>query len=457
VAEQLDPRKIWQEALAKGLADPGLVVATADFLFEQGYYEHAVEFLKANLRQGIIVQPWVYEALAIAMEQNGEAVEEILRVRLSAMSLDPKNAQSYIRAAQAANDAGNYERALAFCKQAAQLDPTLAAPYADALVYADKVKDTTSMAWAVGKLTSQEWASDTTSLQLKARKNLDNLVAALQKENRGDEAAKLRASLASLKVRDLVIKFNWEGGVSGVADLEMEVKEPTGAVCSSQIRQSTGGGVLTGLNLTTMSETNRELPKATYTAAEAFSGEYEVKVTRLWGQPAGGKFRLEVVHHQGTPHEKHQIFNETIDQTRTIKFVLATGRRKEVAQVTQPTAQASQVKNDQVKTQNVLSKLRELADPVHTAGMPRGVSAAVNKGKGMSGVIPALAKENKSKEVMIYQDGINSVGGGMTVTTQARVTADGQYMRLTVNPVFQAGTLTSGEPRIDLPLIPGGR
>jgi tetratricopeptide (TPR) repeat protein len=380
------------------------------------------------------------------MEQNGDAVDDIQRVRLSALSLDPHSAQSFLTAAKAASNAGNDERALAFCRQAAQLDPNLAAPYADALVYAERSKDTKAMAWAVSKLSSQDWATDNATLQLKASKNLGNLLQKLQAENRGDEAAKLKSALASSKVRDVVIHLSWEAGVSGAADLEMEVHEPSSTVCSSQVRQSPGGGTLTGLNL-------NSLRKASYTAPEAFSGEYEVKVTRLWGQPAGGKFRLEVIHHQGTPQEKHQIFNETISQVSTVKFVLANGRRQEVAQVRAVAQQ--QVKDEQLKNQNVLAKLRELADPVAT-GLPRGITSGVSKSKGLQGVIPALAKEGKKQEQTVYQDGITSIGGGMTVTTQARLSLDGQYLRLSMQPNFQSGSASTGSPRLEMPLIPGG-
>src|SRR5437870_5050011 len=83
----LDPRVIWQEALAKAPAEPGLVIATADFLFECGHYEHAAEFLKANLRQGIVVRSWVYDALAVCLEMCKGDPEEIRRARLSAVAL----------------------------------------------------------------------------------------------------------------------------------------------------------------------------------------------------------------------------------------------------------------------------------------------------------------------------------------------------------------------------------
>ncbi len=69
--KDFDPAKVWNDALAKGGVDPGLIIATSDFLFEAGQFAHAAEFLKANLRHGVIVRPWVYEALAVALEASG--------------------------------------------------------------------------------------------------------------------------------------------------------------------------------------------------------------------------------------------------------------------------------------------------------------------------------------------------------------------------------------------------
>ena len=57
---------MWQEALAKGVADPGLIIACADYMVMAGQFEHAAEFLKANLRQGVVVAPWVFESLSVA-------------------------------------------------------------------------------------------------------------------------------------------------------------------------------------------------------------------------------------------------------------------------------------------------------------------------------------------------------------------------------------------------------
>src|SRR5208282_4835949 len=117
----LDPTKVWNESFARGGVDAGLVIATADFLFESGEFKHAAELLKANLRQGVVVRPWVFEALAIALEASGGDPEEIRRARLSGIALDPNDAQGFMSAARAQADRGQFDRALAFCKQAALL------------------------------------------------------------------------------------------------------------------------------------------------------------------------------------------------------------------------------------------------------------------------------------------------------------------------------------------------
>jgi hypothetical protein len=88
---ELDPTTVWNEALSKGGVDAGMVIAIADYLFEAGKFLHAAEFLKANLRAGIVVRPWVYEALAVALEASGADPEEISRARDSAALLNDRS------------------------------------------------------------------------------------------------------------------------------------------------------------------------------------------------------------------------------------------------------------------------------------------------------------------------------------------------------------------------------
>src|SRR5262249_55560756 len=106
-----------------------------------------------------------------------------------------------------------------------------------------------------------------------------------------DAVAKLLAAVTKQRQRDLVIRLSWDGDT----DLDLKVKEPNGSVCSCLNRQTIGGGTLVGDTLAAKSEV--------YYAAQAFTGEYEVTVDRVWGQPVGGKCKLEVIQHQGTPQQ----------------------------------------------------------------------------------------------------------------------------------------------------------
>jgi tetratricopeptide (TPR) repeat protein len=447
---KLDATKIWQDALTKGIENPGLIVAAADLLFQEEKYDHAVELLKATLRQGIIVEQWVYEALAVALEFEGANQEEIRRASLSAISLNPKDAKGYVKAAQAFGEHQLYDKALAFCQQAAALEPGLPTAYADALVYAEKAKDAKAMQWAAGKVLSQDWTGDYQFLHAKAKKEVNSLVEALQKAKRGDEAKKLQTSLQMLQERDLTIILSWQPGPSGNADLELEIQEPTGCICSSQHRQSPGGGAMTGLNLDTPN-------KGTYTACQAFSGDYLITVKRLWGQPAGGKFRLEIIYHEGTAKKRHRIETLVLDQTETLKITLENGRRTELAQVTPTLANLRpQPKDEEVKGNNILTKLRDMSDSVHSQ-LPRGIKVGSAKTKSSAPIVPTLPTAKKQQEQMLYQDGASSsASGGVFVTTQAHLSADGQFVRVSVNPVFQSSAIAKGRPQLDMPLIPGG-
>jgi hypothetical protein len=124
------PTRSGTNAIAKGGVTPGLSPSPRPtFLFESGQFKHAAEFLKANLRHGVVVRPWVFEALAVALEAAARRPREIRRARLSGIALDPTDAQGFMSAARAMADRGQHDRALAFCRQAALLEPNDYHPY----------------------------------------------------------------------------------------------------------------------------------------------------------------------------------------------------------------------------------------------------------------------------------------------------------------------------------------
>src|SRR5207244_11355543 len=118
-----DAKKIWQDALARGVEEPGLIIATADFLVEHEKFDHAAEFLKANLRHGLVVRPWVYDALSLALKLRKGSIEDIERSELSFLDMEPQDVNGYLRASRVMGENKQWDRALAFCRQAARLEP----------------------------------------------------------------------------------------------------------------------------------------------------------------------------------------------------------------------------------------------------------------------------------------------------------------------------------------------
>jgi len=445
VAADADPTKVWQTALAKENIQPGMVIATADFLFEAGRFDHAAEFLKANLRQGVVVRPWVYEALAVALEASNGKPEEIRRARLSAIALDPNDVQGFLEAARTMGQYKQWDRALAFCRQASSLEPNMSQPYADALNFAELGKDTQAMEWAVGKLLSQDWPVDNHTLHLKAQSRVESLAKLLAKENRQAEAERLKNTLATLRERDLTIHLSFESGSDG-ANLDLVVKEPGGNICSLEQRQTPGGGILIG---NTLSEMNH----AAYVAAQAFSGEYEITVHRNWGQPLGNRARLEVIQHLGTNRETRRLVTLNLEQRQIVKVTLSEGRRTSLAVVPPPASRRAAAAEEISSGGNVYQKLRELVDPDYSAArVMRG--GTYSPGASLPNVRDR-GTTRKQAEHNVFQTGIQTQqgGNGVNLAAQARLSADENYLRLSVNPVFQ--TANGQGPAVNLPLIPG--
>jgi tetratricopeptide (TPR) repeat protein len=446
--EKLDPTKVWNEAFAKGGVTPGHVVATADFLYESGEFKHAAEFLKANLRHGVVVRPWVYEALAVALHESGADPEEVRRARLSGIALDPNDAQGFLSAARASADRGQHQQALAFCKQAAQLEPNDYHPYEIALAYAESAKDAKSMEWAVGKLVSQDWPVDNITIQAAAKKRLGSLAVTLKADNRDGEAKSLEAALQRLNQRDLIVQLVWDN-VGGPAELEMKVKEPSGSICSLEQKQSTGGGILIAYNMM------EKDPSSQYVVAHGFSGDYEITVSRVYGQVLNNRARLIITQNAGTDKQTRRIEIIRLDANAPATINLKDGRRTELASV----SPAAEVRRETVKGEaqrNVFNDLRTVASANFLgASGPRG--GAGTPGAWSPSALAAKDSKNKQQaSTTLAQNTVNAPGGAVQMTAQMRLSSDQNRLDMVIRPFFDAVSARENRPPVTLPGIPGG-
>jgi len=436
-----NPKQIWQEALEKGVNDPHLIVGVADILTRAGKYDHAAEFLKANLRQGIVVRPWVYEALALALELGKGSLSDIERARVSSVDLEPQDAEGYLRASRAMAEHKLFDRAVAFCRQAAILEPGIADPYKDALVYAKESKDLSSMEWAARNLLRRDWPTENQKVHVDAQQQLKDLLAGLKKDNRHSEAERMVNNVLKSDQRDLVIKLLWQGE----ADLDLEVKEPIGTLCSYLQRQSPGGGVLLGDRI-------GDAPQESYVAAKAFSGDYQITVRRVWGRPLGGKAVLEVIQHQGTPEETHHRETLVFDRIHMTTVSLADGQRL-TAEAVPATAPSTPVKQKLASRDQVLNDLRALADGDHTR-----INASMREttASGSTQIAKPFESEARRDGAVMYQTKMAPVAQtGVDVIAQVSMDAGGSNMRVKLSPVFQGVQAQTAKAGMNNPILPG--
>jgi tetratricopeptide (TPR) repeat protein len=452
-----DPRKVWQEALAKGTGDPGLIIAMADHMVQMRQYDHAAfehtaELLKANLRQGIVVRPWVYEALALALRETGAAPEEVERAELSVADLQPLDSRGFLKASESLARNGNTDAALAFCRQAAKLEPDVPYAYENALRYAGKVKVSEAAGvteWAAGNLLRRDWPNDNQKYHQLAADKVRTLAKALDPVN-PEAAARLRDALAKHGERDLVIRLTW----AGAADLDLKVYEPTGSVCSWMNRQTVGGGTLIGGTVPRADVKGQVNPEnsQTYVAAQAFPGDYRIAVDLAWGRPLGNKVKLEILEHQGTPQETVHVQTINLAEGRSTLVQLADGRRTQAASVPPPAVRKRPESPAEVAvtTDSVLNQLRALTDTDDVGGGIRG-----NVG-GFGTPVATAGKSARSRdEEVTYQTRVApSVINSADMTVQATVSADRRYVRLSMSAMFNTVTRTQLQPVVN-PFLTG--
>jgi hypothetical protein len=448
--QELDPKTVWQEALVKGMQDPGMIIATTEYLaMNKGRLDHTSEFLKANLRQGVVVQPWVYKSLAIALRESGGSAEEIERAEVSAADREPLDANGYLQAARALAEDKHLEQALGFCRQAAVLTPGLPFAYADATRYAEQARDVKAMQWAAGNLLKQDWPVRNQEMQTLATQKLESLARLLEKEGRQADAQALVKAVEAQRRRDLVIRLAWQGE----ADLDLKVEEPTGSFCSIMQKQTVNGGTLIGDSLASMTS-------ETYVAAQAFSGEYRITVDRIWGRPLGNKAQLRIIRHQGTPEESEELVTVTIDSATSKPVIvnLSSGRRTSAAYVPPPESlnPPEDVTAPSSGTDAVLNKLRVLADPEVTGVEQTGMRGGAGSPLARSSESAARKVAASVNDRTLYQTKVSSfISNSVDVTAQAVMSADRRSVRLSVSPVFNTASPTVGPAQLVNPVFPG--
>ena len=428
------PEQYWDKYFSTNTPDQAAVRDAVRRLMTDRKYASVIALIGSALRQRQ-AQPWMYEAMSLAMQAAGSPKEEIERAVMSAVDFcdnpgDMMFIGTYLM------QLGLNERALDIFHQVAQQDPVRPEPYMLGLKAARELNDLDGLRWASLGILNQAWTKDQEKVWEAGVGVAKETIERLKKEKRDKEADKFLAELNQAVARDCVVAVHW----TGEADVDLQVLEPSGAVCSLRNPRTTAGGVMLGDVLSQTNSDNSGGHSAVYVCPKGFDGTYRLKVWRVWGKVTTGKVTVEVITHfrdknTVTISKKLPLEKDVAGVT----FDLTDGRRKESLREQQVTVAANTqlAVSQQVLAQQIASSvnpttLGSLAVDRTSSASGGNIVRGGNVNVNGNGLVPFAA----ARGAVGYQPVIQTLTAGAMLSATAVVSADRRYVRFSGSPFF---------------------
>lgn len=411
---------VWEQHFAqREEADPA-VRAAVRALIEAKKFDHVSALIEAALRHGQ-AQPWMYEALGLALRAQGASPDHIERTLLSAADIQALSPSGLMYLAKYLAQSGFEHRALKLYRQAALMEPTAPEAYLNALELAQRHWDLDAIQWSVVGVLGQAWAEENESRWQQARNVATMTLDTLRASRQFQAADEFQAAVAEALQRDLILSVSW----TGEADIDLIVQEPSGKVCSRENPRTTGGGVLLGDAFAAPNQKSQLLSE-TYVCPEAFNGTYQVRVRRTWGKPTAGRVTVDVYSRWGTPEAQHIRKQITVgDDDQLVLFNVDEGRRDESI--------SEQLVANAVDQQVAMRRdllLQQLNDMSSSAA-----AQALNDSRNRAFAGASLAPFLQNAAVG-FQPVIITLSEGVQMQSQGVVSADRRYVRFSGTPFF---------------------
>jgi hypothetical protein len=282
-------------------------------------------------------EPWMYEALALAIKENRGKEQDVRTALNYAADLAERshNPNLLVSVADQLYLNGDFDRIGALLDEAAEKVPHRAEPLIMAINLAQRTNDPKRMAAAVDRLLALGWPGGDEHIRREARLQVERLAKTLREEGRAAEADALLAMLPEAEARDLFVRLTWTGD----ADLDLVVDEPLGATAQYRTPRTVFGGSI-------IKNGYGKHPEEVYVCPRAFDGDYTIRIDIIYNdskirdtkdteqdpeRPAT-RASLEIITHEGTSDEHKEMRTIPMGDKPPAPVVvhLQGGRRKSV-------------------------------------------------------------------------------------------------------------------------------
>ncbi|MCA9045114.1 MAG: hypothetical protein KDA69_12380, partial [Planctomycetaceae bacterium] len=407
-------KEVWPAFFKQHRPHPGIVSDLVLTLSKAKEHEHVISCIQSALINGQ-AQPWMYELLAVAMEQAGRPREDIERVVLSLSDFGNVDYGSVMYSGAYLANFKRHAAALHMYRQGAQMFPERPEPYLLGLKQAQLLKTPEDIAWAGCGILEHYWGNDYEQQHRAALIAVTEAQRKLRQSGNVEQSGEIDKLLIQARTRDMRIRVEW----SGEADLDLAVTEPPGTICSFETPETMGGGLHTHDGYGPTPESSYE----EYFCPRGYAGDYQLHIVSQGGRIVSNRAVVTVSMAVGTPQEKTERHTVKLDEGEaTITVTLPQGRRTQPRRILSlhrgDIAQLEAIVNRTVRSTNNSADVQRVAaefteSRLNTAMQGRG---------GAFGFAPVVRVLNE----------------GTSVRAGVVVSPDRRYVRLSINPTFTA-------------------
>ncbi len=397
--------KHWRNLFESGKVDEVKIDEFVAELVKSKQYEELIACLEQAIISGKIVQPWMHEALALAMQSAGRPKSEIERVYMSSQDLISGDTDSLMQLAAYLARFERYDRAIELYRQAAHLSPQRPEPFIYGLELARRSRNADAVVWSAPEVVAFAWGKDREPMRRGAEQAAADAIPQLIKEGKISKALQLQEAMRKAKEMDLLVRLEW----NGQGDVDLLVEEPSGSVCSMSKPFTAAGGAFVH---------DGYGPKQAncydeYVCLSAMQGEYLLRVRHIRGEIVAKRARLIITRGKNTPYEETETQTITLGLTDSIVRISLSQGRRATADAVVPKAVQKTNRRGLAGT-TVMSQIGRA--PVGNIGNIGGGGAVG------------------------YQPVISMISEGIAMNALATVSGDRRYVRINAAPRFSSIT-----------------